>query len=1240
MTTKKDNSPKEEKQIKKDESGYSAKDIYVMKGLEAVRKRPGMYIGSTGPDGLHHLIWEVADNSITHDTPIIIREKGQIKILKIGELVTNYFSNRNELVTNSSNNNAEILRGDLGIETLTFSPVSLKLEFRPIFSLIRHRVNSEIYKVTLQNGRQVEITPYHSLFTLSNGKVLPVTGQELNIGSSVVVPKTWPETNNPITSIDLIDELLNLPAVDTQALYLYNINGLLDNSIAKILKPNLQAKAAATRSQHHSNLFYDFKRYNYLPFNYLRLLDNKTILSIKKKTVLGTRKNPRVRLSTTLTVNRALAELLGLFAAEGCLVKNKGIFSRVVFGLGSHETALIDYLKQLIQQVFGLNVAEHYVHETARTVAIDSYLIALLFRKIIATGQTSASKKVPNLIFNLEEELRKRYLIGYLAGDGYPTKTWVRHLINNTSPNKAERAKFSFATKSRELYSSLAYLLSSLQKSYSYSGVIRPNQKHLININYKGTVSTRQFNAQCLIHKTDFYWNTNSSYFNRLPFDEVIGCCLDNNVLTQRNNGQLGISSEKISTLLTQQKITLKENGLKFLTSDLGILKVKKIEKINYQHPWVYDVSVPEGENFVGGFAPVCLHNSLDEAMAGFCKNIDIVIMDGNKVSVTDDGRGIPVETHPQTGVSTLETVMTVLHAGGKFGGAAYKVSGGLHGVGVSVVCALTKHMKAEVCRDGFKYSQEYSQGNVLGKVKKIGECSKTGTTITFEPDPEIFKDASFSLKRVINHLRQQAYLTPGVKISVRDERVKPAFSYTFYFEGGLRAYVKYLIGGDETHHENSFYVKAEKEGVLVEAAFQYAKEADFLEEAFANNIHNPEGGTHLTGFRTALTRCLNDYARKNGYLKEKDENLMGNDVRENLIAAVSVKIKDPQFEGQTKAKLGNVEAKTAVESAVGEALADFLEKIPHDARSILDNCLLAARARKAAKAARATVLRKGVLDGLTLPGKLADCSSKAPEESELYLVEGDSAGGSSKMARDRRTQAILPLRGKILNVEKARLDKMLASQEVKNLIIALGTAIAQDFDITKLRYHKIILMCDADVDGSHIRTLLLTLFYRHFKEVVEKGYLYIAQPPLYKVQAGKQVQYAYTDEDKEEILSEFRKIKETKLEKTAKKSAKVEAVTAPETEAENAQEAVEEETALKDKIAGVSIQRYKGLGEMNPEQLWETTMNPENRVLLQVNIDDAKSADHIFDVLMGQEVAPRKKFIQVHAKQVKNLDV
>ncbi|MBM3257757.1 MAG: DNA topoisomerase (ATP-hydrolyzing) subunit B [Candidatus Nealsonbacteria bacterium] len=1025
-----------------------------------------------------------------------------------------------------------------------------------------------------------------------------------------------------------------------------------------------------------------------------------------------------------------------------------------------------------------------------------------------------------------------------------------------------------------------------------------------------------------------------------------------------------------------------------------------------------------------------CIDNSLDEAMAGYAKNIEVILLPGNRVKTTDDGRGIPVEKHPQTKKSALETVMTTLHAGAKFGGKAYQVAGGLHGVGVSVVCALSKWMRAEVCRDSIKYFQEYSQGKPKTAVKKDGKCRQTGTTVSFEPDSEIFSEVKFDFNKILKHLRQQAYLTKKIRITAIDQREKPEKSYSFYFEGGLSSYVKYLTRDVVKRHPNIYYGIGEKEGILVEAAFQYTEEYECFEESFANNIFTGEGGNHLTGFRTALTRTFNDYAKKNGILKESDDNLSGEDVREGFTGVVSVKIREPQFEGQTKAKLGNPEAKTAVEAVVAETLTDFLERNPQDARAIIEKCLLSSKARKAAKVARETVLRKGALDGLALPGKLADCSSRSPEESELYIVEGESAGGcfsgdtrialtdgrnltfkelvkennkgkknycytikedgrleigliqdpritrkntevikiildnneeiictpdhlfmlannsykkakditpndslmplyrksssikdgfkiegymmvyqkkdnkwiyshyladehnlknekyikektscihhvdfnklnnnpeniirmdkikhlyyhgkiarqnllrkdvqekirafhkseeyrekvrtamlrpemrkilskrakeqwenenykqymvkrflefyqkneayreenrkmlynnqkkywsnpqnrrkwavrvkeyfrehpekkielsgkakkqwqdkellkwrsqktkkqwtpqfrikrkisynqtylkkalelmreifenreftkerysrerserkdksilkydticqrffendenklkeavanynhkikgiirlkkkidvydleveethnfalasgifvhnSSRQARDRRFQAILPLRGKILNVERARLDKMLSSKEIKSLIIALGTAVADDFNIEKARYHRIIIMTDADVDGSHIRTLLLTLFYRYFKPLIERGYIYIAQPPLYRLQSGKKIEYVYTEEEKDKLLK-------------------------------------------REKGVNVSIQRYKGLGEMNPDQLWETTMNPEKRTLLRVNIEEAKEADRIFDILMGDEVMPRKKFIQTHAKGVKNLDI
>ena len=608
------------------------------------------------------------------------------------------------------------------------------------------------------------------------------------------------------------------------------------------------------------------------------------------------------------------------------------------------------------------------------------------------------------------------------------------------------------------------------------------------------------------------------------------------------------------------------------------------------------------------------IDNAIDEAIGGFCHKIEISLLPENRVMVSDDGRGIPIDKHSQTGKSALETVMTTLHAGGKFGGKAYRVSGGLHGVGISVVCALSSYLEAEICRGGYKYRQEYSQGRAKTKLKKVGRCKGSGTTIIFEPDGEIFREVKFDSKKILGHLRQQAYLTKGVRIKFRDIRTEDAKSYDFYFEGGLRSYIRYLIQGSVPRQQTVFYVSGEKNDILVEAAFQYTEERECYEESFANNIFTPEGGTHLTGFRTVLTRTLNDYARKNNYLKENDVNLTGEDVKEGFNGVVAVKIREPQFEGQTKAKLGNPEAKVAVEAVVSEGLADFLERNPQDAKAIIENSLLAAKARKAAKAARQTILRKGILEGLSLPGKLADCSSRKPEESELYIVEGESAGGSSRQARNRRFQAILPLRGKILNVERSRLDRILASKEIKALIIALGTAISDDFNLEKLRYHRIIIMTDADVDGAHIRTLLLTLFFRYFQPVIEKGFLYIAQPPLYRIQFGKRVEYAYTDADKEEILSDIKKSYE------AKKKTKA---------------SLEEE-----KLPNIAIQRYKGLGEMNPEQLWETTMNPENRILLRVTIENAREADHIFDVLMGEEVFPRKRFIQTHAKTVKNLDI
>ena len=614
---------------------------------------------------------------------------------------------------------------------------------------------------------------------------------------------------------------------------------------------------------------------------------------------------------------------------------------------------------------------------------------------------------------------------------------------------------------------------------------------------------------------------------------------------------------------------------------------------------------------YIGGTGKDGLHhliwevvdNSIDEAMAGHATTITVRLLEDGVVSVSDDGRGIPVEKHPKTKVSTLETVMTTLHAGGKFGGEGYKVSGGLDGVGVSVVNALSEWTKAEVERDGGLHVQEYERGAAKKQVKKTKASKGTGTTITFKADADIFKTIEYDWEKILAHLRQQAYLTPGVRMTIIDEReAGKARTYTFWFEGGIKSYVEQLNLGKDAKNDTIFYTKREFEGDnQVEVALQYT---DALQEtilSFANNIHTVEGGTHLTGFRTALTRTLNDYARKQGFLKEKDENLTSDDVKEGLTAVISVKLREPQFEGQTKAKLGTPEMRSHVTTVMNDTLAEYLEEHPRDARAIIEKVALAAKARLAARAARDTVLRKGALDGFALPGKLADCSERDPAKSELFIVEGDSAGGSAKSGRDRRFQAILPLRGKILNVERARLDKMLSNNEIKALIIALGTGIGDELDIEKLRYHRVIIATDADVDGAHIATLLLTLFFRYFEPLVAAGHLYLALPPLYKVSQGKTMQYIHSDEERDALVEKLK---------------------------------------AKNPDGKVDIQRYKGLGEMNPGELWDTTMNPENRRLKQITIEDAAEADHIFDVLMGDDVAPRKKWIQTHAKTVENLDV
>lgn len=659
---------------------------------------------------------------------------------------------------------------------------------------------------------------------------------------------------------------------------------------------------------------------------------------------------------------------------------------------------------------------------------------------------------------------------------------------------------------------------------------------------------------------------------------------------------------------------------------------------------------------YIGTTGPDGLHhliweifdNSRDEAMGGFANDIEVAILPGDVIRVVDNGRGIPVDVHKQTKVSALETIMTTLHAGGKFGGEGYKVSGGLHGVGASVVNALSTDTKVVVHKNGNGiYMQEYQIGKKKKDVKKIGSTKHNGTIVQFKPDPTIFQETKFDFNRVVNHLRQQAYLVKGLRITVFDARgyegkfeIDDAETFylrelnlevpsmSFYFEGGLQSFVAFYNRTLKPIHKSIFYVeKGTNEYETVEIALQYVDDISNRILPFANNIYNSEGGTHITGFKTALTRILNSYGRKNNLIKESEDNFTGEDVLEGLTAVVSVKIREIQFEGQTKAKLGTVEARGMVESVFGEAFAAFLEENPDDARAIINKVILALKARKAAKAAKDSVLRKGALEGMTLPGKLADCQSKDASESELIVVEGDSAGGTAKMGRDRRTQAILPLRGKILNVERARLDRMLGSEQIKNLVVALGTAIGDTFDISKLRYHKIIIATDADVDGAHIRTLLLTLFYRFFRPLVDGGFIYIAQPPLFKIKKGKEIFYAYSDEERAKIIG-----------KDAPALEEIENVDEV-NESTSEEGEVEEEEKPGKRTPKITVQRYKGLGEMNSEELWETTMDPNNRVLKQVRVEDVQDADKIFDILMGTDVPSRKSFIQSNAQKA-NVDI
>ena len=611
---------------------------------------------------------------------------------------------------------------------------------------------------------------------------------------------------------------------------------------------------------------------------------------------------------------------------------------------------------------------------------------------------------------------------------------------------------------------------------------------------------------------------------------------------------------------------------------------------------------------YIGSTGPAGLHhlvyeivdNSVDEALAGFCSYIRVTIEPDNSITVRDDGRGMPVDIHPKMGIPAVEVIHTQLHAGGKFGGGGYKVSGGLHGVGASVVNALSTKMEVEVSRNGKIYRQEYARGKTMTKLEVIGESTETGSFSHFWPDPEIFEDTVYDYDTLQRRLREMAFLNKGLRISIEDKRPGKERKDSFHYEGGIKEFVAYLNKNKNQLTDDIFYFESKNDGYEVEISLQYTDRFSELILSYANNINTVDGGFHLVGFKTAMTRTVNDYARRNNILKEKDDSLQGEDIREGITAVISVKLLNPQFEGQTKAKLGNSEMRGIVESAMAEYFSAYLDEHPKEAKAILDKCLNAARARIAARKARDTVRKTSVLETTSLPGKLADCSEKNPELSEIFLVEGDSAGGSAKAGRDRKRQAILPLRGKILNVEKARLDRILNSDEIKNMITAFGCGIGEKFDINKLRYHKIIIMTDADVDGAHIRTLLLTFFYRYMTPLIEKGYVYAAQPPLFRDKRGKEIVYTYSDEEQNKVLREWKEKSDAKIE----------------------------------------IQRYKGLGEMDEYQLWETTMDYNHRTLIQITIDDATAADEIFTTLMGDKVPPRKKFIEENAKYVKNLDI
>ena len=1033
---------------------YDAKSIQVLEGIEAVRKRPAMYIGDVAVRGLHHLVYEVVDNSLTYDMPVLVRRQGVVELVKIGSLVDTLIESHQALTDRSPT--MEVLRDGIDAEALCFDPESYRLAFKRIGALIRHRVNSAIYRITLTGGRAIEITPYHSLFTLEEGVVTPIRGDELRKGSFVIVPRrSWPEPHNvQVQRLDLIEELLKLPQQLTRHVYLYHIREVLDDQQIVRALQRLVSRRYATN---------DYRYYDYLPFNLLRGLPHEGVARFKGVSSIGNRNH---RMPTTLAVNQAMVELLGLYAAEGSLRRDRRRdHTAVVFSFGTHEQLLIDYTLRLIDQALGYQASCNRAHATASNVLISSRFIALLFEHVFQTGGSAGEKQVVPLMLNAPRPLRERYLVAYLAGDGYPSQNFTQHLLQGTSPSAKETKKFSCNTSSAKLALGLHYLFSSLGKSYSAG-----SYRHAERTIQQGE-KLRQFRARDG-YRFDFYWNGHASWLNHVPYEAVVSACHEWEIRGRIRHGQRGLALETLRALSERGAVTLKGDSEAFFSGDLGLAKVVSIEEIAYQKPWVYDLSIPNAENFVGGVGAVICHNSIDEAMAGFCQNIDVIVHPDNSVTVIDDGRGIPVDMHKTEKKPALEVVMTKLHAGGKFTHQVYRVSGGLHGVGVSVVNALSEWLEVEVRRDGNMYHQRYVRGKTSTKLTVIGKSKKTGTRVTFKADKEIFgKKIDFSYDILSSRMRELAFLNRDLKIEFKDERSDK--SEIFKFTGGIEAFVEHLNHNKNALHKKVVYFTKEKERLKIEIAMQYNDGYAENILSFANNINTIEGGTHLSGFKSALTRVINQYIKEKEALKESDPQIGGEDVREGLTAIISVWVPDPQFEGQTKTKLGNSEVEGIVASIVNDGLSTYFAENPPVANKIVEKVVLAARAREAARKARELTRRKGALEGDSLPGKLADCQERDPALCELYIVEGDSAGGSARQGRDRKFQAILPIKGKILNVEKSRLDKVLSNQEIRTMITALGAGIEQDFDITKLRYHKIILMCDADSVGGNTPILI-----------------------------------------------------------------------------------------------------------------------------------------------------------------------